>query len=79
MTLRSHGGRRVQSLISEVNLMKREPTKKPRPKEASEAEIQQGDGRGISKEERLKRIVKQHPQREEPKVDSVEPGETPAP
>ncbi|HEU0201860.1 MAG TPA: hypothetical protein VFR86_15690 [Burkholderiaceae bacterium] len=58
--------------------MKQEPKRKPRQK-TPEAEIQQGDGRGIAKEERLKRIIKQHPQREEPKVDSVEPDETPAP
>jgi hypothetical protein len=43
----------------------------------SESEIQQGGTRGIATEEALKRVVKQHPQRDEPKVDSVEPDETP--
>lgn len=43
-------------------------------------EIQQGaGGHGAAKDEGLKRIVRQHPQRDEPKVDSVEPGETPPP
>lgn len=42
-------------------------------------QIQQGETRGIAKDERLKRVVKQHPQRDEPRVDSVEPGETPLP
>lgn len=56
---------------------RQQPTQ--RPSEAlPEAEVQQGQERGIGKDERLKRAVKQHPQRDEPKVDSVEPGETPA-
>lgn len=38
---------------------------------------QQGERRGIVTDERLKRLVKQHPQRDEPKVDSVEPLELP--
>lgn len=41
------------------------------------AEIQQSDGRSIATDERLKRVIKQHPQRDEPKVDSVEPLELP--
>ena len=45
----------------------------------SEAEIQQGGSRGIAADEMLKRVVKQHPQRDEPKVDSVEPDDTPRP
>jgi hypothetical protein len=45
----------------------------------SESEIQQGGTRGIAAEEALERVVKQHPQRDEPKVDSVEPDETPPP
>lgn len=44
-----------------------------------DAEIQQGAGRGIAADERLKRVIRQHPQRDEPKVDSVEPDETPPP
>jgi hypothetical protein len=42
-------------------------------------EIQQGGTHGPAKDERLKREVKQHPQRDEPRVDSVEPGELPPP
>lgn len=45
----------------------------------TEAEIQQSATRGSVTDERLKRVIKQHPQRDEPKVDSIEPGETPAP
>jgi hypothetical protein len=40
-------------------------------------EVQEGAGRSISRDERLKRAGKQHPQRDEPKADSVEPGELP--
>jgi hypothetical protein len=42
-----------------------------------EPEVQQGDGRSRTKDDELKRIVKQHPQRDEPRVDSVEENETP--
>ncbi|HEY8709596.1 MAG TPA: hypothetical protein VIM34_16575 [Burkholderiaceae bacterium] len=45
----------------------------------SEAEIQQGGSRGIAADQVLKRVIKQHPKRDEPKVDSVEPGDTPPP
>ena len=48
-------------------------------KTMSEVEIQQGGSRGIAADEALKRVIKQHPQRDEPKVDSVEPGDTPPP
>jgi hypothetical protein len=48
-----------------------------REKELVPPEIQQGDGRSIATDERLKRVIKQHPQRDEPKVDSVEPLELP--
>lgn len=44
-----------------------------------EPEIQQSGGRSRVNDDRLKRVIKQHPQRDEPKVDSVEPGETPVP
>lgn len=43
----------------------------------SESEVQQGGTRGVSTEETLERLVRQHPQRDEPKVDSVEPDEIP--
>jgi hypothetical protein len=61
----------------EVNEM--DQAKKRREKETSEPEIQQGHGRSIAKDEQLKRVIKQHPQRDEPKVDSVEAEETPKP
>lgn len=40
--------------------------------EPDEAEIQQSESKSIAKSERLKRAVKQHPQRDTPRVDSVE-------
>lgn len=55
---------------------KRRDAPEPEPPESG---IQLGHGRSKVKDERLKRIVKQHPQRDEPKVDSVEPDETPLP
>ena len=42
-----------------------------------EPEIQLGHGRSKGADERLKRVLKQHPQRDEPKVDSVEQDEVP--
>ena len=45
--------------------------------EETRPEVQQGTSRGPAKDERLKREVRRHPQRDEPRVDSVEPGETP--
>ena len=40
-------------------------------------DIQEGAGRSISRDERVKRATQQHPQRDEPKADSVEPDELP--
>lgn len=45
--------------------------------EPAGSEVQQSDARSIAADERLKRAIKQHPQRDEPKVDSIEPGEVP--
>lgn len=59
--------------------MNQEQERKAPDKPAERPEIQQGAGRGVARDEGLKRIVRQHPQRDEPKVDSVEPGETPPP
>jgi len=53
------------------------PEKKVPQPEPPEAEIQQGHGRSKLKDTRLKRMVKQHPERDEPRVDSVEPDEMP--
>lgn len=47
--------------------------------EPEEQEIQLGHGRSVAKDERIKRVIKKHPQRDEPKVDSVEPDEIPPP
>jgi len=53
--------------------------RKPEPpiEEPSAPAIQQSGGRSIAADERLKRAIKQHPQRDKPKVDSVEPLELP--
>lgn len=40
--------------------------------EFEEDEVQQGEARGIAKQEALKHIKKQHPQRDVPKVDGEE-------
>jgi len=54
-------------------------TKRRRPQPlAPEPEIQQGTGgRSKAKDDRLKRAVRQHPTRDEPRVESVEPIELP--
>ena len=62
-----------------TNEMNRRQKPERRKEEPPEPEIQQGEGRSIATDERLKRAIKQHPQRDEPKVDCVEPGDTPVP
>jgi hypothetical protein len=51
--------------------------RKPAP--PPEPEIQEGHGRSRAKDDEVKRIIKQHPLRDEPRVDSVEGNETPPP
>lgn len=55
--------------------MQRKP---PARTDVEEAEIQQGEKKGIAKDERLKKAMRQHPQRDTPRVDSPE-GEPPTP
>lgn len=59
----------------------RSPEAPPKPAAPApeEAEIQLGHGRSKGADERLKRVLKQHPQRDEPKIDSVEQNEIPPP
>ncbi|HWQ40361.1 MAG TPA: hypothetical protein VNM24_17415 [Burkholderiales bacterium] len=45
---------------------------RPRRRTAPQPEVQQGDGRSKARDDALKRIIKQHPLRDEPRVDSVE-------
>jgi YHS domain-containing protein len=40
-------------------------------------DMQEGAGRSKSRDERVKRLITQHPQRDEPKADSVERDELP--
>jgi hypothetical protein len=65
--------------VTAMNQQRKTGPARTRPMPPAEPEIQQSDGRSIARDERLKRMVKHHPKRDEPKVDSVEPGETPAP
>lgn len=39
--------------------------------------IQHGSDQSMPKEEQLKRAIQQHPQREVPRVDSIDPDEVP--
>jgi len=57
--------------------MNRQQKPELREQEPPQPDLQQGGGRSNVTDERLKRVIKQHPQRDEPKVDSVEPGATP--
>jgi len=51
-------------------------TPEPAP-ETPEAEVQQSTVRSPAKQDKLSRIIKQHPQRDIPRVESVEPPEAP--
>jgi hypothetical protein len=53
--------------------------KSPEPAPPTEPEIQEGHGRSPAKDDEVKRLVKRHPLRDEPRVDSVEADETPPP
>ncbi|GAB4480465.1 MAG: hypothetical protein OHK0044_28430 [Burkholderiaceae bacterium] len=57
-------------------------TRTPRPKKREvlpvDPAVQQGSDRSIVRDEQLKRAIKQHPQRDEPRVDGVEPDDVPA-
>jgi hypothetical protein len=57
-----------------MNSAKKRPEEQP-----PEPEIQQGNGRSKAKDDELKRVVRQHPQRDEPRVDSVEEEPPPPP
>ncbi|HSB22869.1 MAG TPA: hypothetical protein VLE94_07125 [Burkholderiaceae bacterium] len=59
--------------------MNQQQPKRPATPAPREPEVQQGEKHGIVRDERLKQVIKQHPERDEPRVDSIEPGETPAP
>jgi hypothetical protein len=50
----------------------------PQPAESPDIEIQQSNVRSPAKQEQLKRIIRQHPQREIPLVESIDPAEAPA-
>ncbi|HEY4998289.1 MAG TPA: DUF3330 domain-containing protein [Usitatibacter sp.] len=56
-----------------------EPARRAKKEEANAPppEVQLGRGRGNAQDERVKQLIKQHPQRDEPLLDSVESYETP--
>jgi hypothetical protein len=47
------------------------------PAEPPTHDVQEGAGRSKSRDERVKHLIRQHPQRDEPKADSVERDELP--
>jgi hypothetical protein len=53
--------------------------KRPETEAPPEPEIQEGGGRSRRRDDELKRVIKRHEQRDEPRVDSVEEDETPRP
>jgi len=53
--------------------------KKNPERETPEPEIQEGRSRGKARDDKLKRIIKRHPKRDEPRVDSVEDSDLPPP
>jgi hypothetical protein len=52
-------------------------TQQPEPKDMPETGGQESNGRSITRDEAMKRIIKQHPQRDIPRVESIEPSEAP--
>ena len=46
---------------------------RPDRNELEEEELQQGGGKSIAREEALKHVRKQHPQRDIPRMDTEEP------
>jgi hypothetical protein len=53
--------------------------KKTPKSEMPEPEIQEGHNRGKARDDKLKRIIKRHPKRDEPRVDSVDDVDLPRP
>lgn len=53
--------------------MIRDPQPAPADEPERESGIQQAEKRGVATDERLKRLLRQHPQRDEPRVESIEP------
>jgi hypothetical protein len=51
---------------------------KPASPQTLEPELQQSGQIGRARDDMLKRAIKQHPQREIPKIEDVDPSEAPA-
>jgi len=62
-------------------MVQRKRTPEPKTPESNtpEPEIQEGHTRGKARDDALKRVIKRHPQRDEPRVDSVEDMDLPPP
>ena len=52
-------------------------TQRPEPKNTVETGGQESNGRSIARDEAMKRIIKQHPQRDIPRVESIDAPEAP--
>jgi hypothetical protein len=59
----------IQTRLQELIMMQEKKTPK---RETPEPEIQEGQSRGKVRDDKLKRIIKRHPQRDEPRVESVD-------
>jgi hypothetical protein len=59
-----------------MNVRDTHPATPPRP---PEPEIQTGHERSIARNEELERLIRQHPQRDEPRVDDIESPGPPRP
>jgi len=51
--------------------------KKTAESEIPQPEIQEGHSRGKARDDKLKRIIKRHPKRDEPRVDDVDDTDVP--
>ena len=51
--------------------------KKTAESEIPQPEIQEGRSRGKARDDKLKRIIKRHPKRDEPRVDDVDDTDVP--
>jgi hypothetical protein len=61
--------KRPRLFLKETAVIQEKTTPKP---EAPEPEIQEGHNRSKARDDKLKRIIKRHPKRDEPRIDSVD-------
>ncbi len=74
----AHGHDLDDWLAAEAELDSARPKRQaPEPVEVPEFEVQQSGMHGFRQDEALKRMVRQHPQRDIPRVEGIEPQEAP--